>query len=67
MILGNLLFGFVAIFHLAYLGVMFDSSSHQESVSIHNMGLNTTKHISLQSNPRNIVCMYISKFVKTCE
>ena len=45
MILGNLLFGFVAIFHLAYLGVMFDSSSHQESVSTHYLGLVATKPV----------------------
>lgn len=30
-ILANLMFGSVAIFHLAYLGVMFDSSSNQET------------------------------------
>ena len=30
----NVLFGSLAIFHLAYLGVMFDTSSNQETVCI---------------------------------
>ena len=34
MISANLLFGTLAIFHLAYLGVMFDTSSNQETVCI---------------------------------
>ena len=33
------MFGCLAVFHLAYLGVMFDSSSHQESVSIENIAV----------------------------
>jgi len=33
-IAANVFFGLLAVFHLAYLGVMFDSSSIQESVSI---------------------------------
>ena len=28
----NLAFGFIAVFHLAYLGLMFDSSSEQDQV-----------------------------------
>jgi hypothetical protein len=32
-ITANLLFGSVAVFHLAYLGLMFDHSSSEESVS----------------------------------